>query len=80
MSKELELEEIKQKLTEIEKSLSDIDFDKVSSKKGSKLKDRFTVSELEGVKQRISDIEELLGDIDLDDRISSKKGSKLKDR
>lgn len=78
MSKELEI--AKQKLSEIEEKLNDIDLDQTSSKKGSKLKDRKEALELELMKQKISELEKLLEDVDPDDVIQSKKGSKLKDR
>jgi hypothetical protein len=75
-----ELELAKQKLTELEEKISDLDLDQISSKKGSKLKDRLVESELDSMKKRITDIEEILGDMDPDDVIKHKKGSKLKDR
>ncbi|MEZ9342202.1 hypothetical protein AB4165_06420 [Vibrio cyclitrophicus] len=78
MSKDLE--NAKQKLSEIEEKLNDIDLDRTSSKKGSKLKDRLVALDLDLTNQKISEIEKLLEDIDPDDVIKSKKGSKLKDR
>lgn len=75
-----DFEGAKQKLSELEATIDDLDIDQISSKKGSKLKDRMVAVELEVMKQKISALEEILADMDPEDMISHKKGSKLKDR
>ncbi|MBR9651871.1 hypothetical protein [Thalassovita aquimarina] len=76
---EKELESIKQKLSDLEAQISDIDLDRVRSKKGSKLKDRMVAADLEAGRQRLSALEEILDDIDPEDRSAAMR-AKLKDR
>lgn len=73
-------EDVRQKLSDLEDKLLTLDLDKISSKKGSKLKDRMNSTQNDLINKRISAIEEILDDMTPDDLISSKKGSKLKDR
>lgn len=73
-------EDVRQKLSDLEDKLLTLDLDKISSKKGSKLKDRMNSTQNDLINKRISAIEEILDDMNPDDLISSKKGSKLKDR
>jgi hypothetical protein len=74
-------DEIKQRLTELEEWLSELDLDTVAHKKGSKLKDRLVDpdSAVNEIRQRLTELEEWLSELD-PDTVAHKKGSKLKDR
>ena len=76
MTNELEkdLEIAKQKLTEIEKKLYEV------QKGDNQHKDILNKLELDFIEQKINVIENLINKIDPEDVIRSKKGSKLKDR